>query len=127
MFQLTKNLSTRHGQELKQEIEKFSTTNPKIKCKALNCRPVFLTKYLAATENRKDKNRRRKVFLAAIELIRKRPVGEFTSSFPVVKEIELNGLTPNREIVFAHIREEKDPSKNDRQLFLISTFYKEPK
>jgi hypothetical protein len=80
MFQLITGLSSRRGSQLEDQIRSFITDKPKIICKALNRRPVFLEKYLVSTKNRRDKNRRYRAFFAGIELIQKKPKDEFESS-----------------------------------------------
>ncbi len=66
--------STRKGEQLDAEITKYARNKPKIICPALNKRPVFLTKYMKSTQNRRDKTKRKQKFFAGIELLKKASV-----------------------------------------------------
>jgi hypothetical protein len=116
--QLKKNASTKKGIQLIDEIRQSIETKDKIICKALNKRPVFLTKYLESTNGRRDQTRRKQVFFPGVELIRCATT-ENISENP--QGIEILGLTANGEKIGVHIREESNTHGNKR-LYLISTF-----
>jgi len=94
-------------------------------CKAINGRPVFLTKFLEATHGRLDRTRRRQSFFSGVDLLRTVKPEDMSNQFKAFSgelSFEFQGITPKGEVVGAHVREEIE-GKN-RRLYLISTFPK---
>jgi hypothetical protein len=123
MLILNKSTSPKKGVSLDNEIKDITNkNNNKVICKALNQRPVFLNRYLEASNNRKDKTRRKRLFQVAIELIKRATEDDITSKQKEQFGIgySLKGLLLNGMILNVHIREESD--NKDKRLFLISTF-----
>lgn len=125
MIILKTAISTRRGKSLDLEIE---TKILKVKGKVIfaglgSRRPVFFSKYLEATNNRRDKIRRKQKFFAALELLRRVKKNDRTNK---LKEssgetaFEFKGKTPDGVLVGVHIREISE--RKDRKLYLISTF-----
>lgn len=126
-LKITKNPSTRTGENLNNEVGQFIDKNKKVFCKALNRRAVSLTKYLERTQNRRDATRRKQVFSACIELIRKakpenvrRHERRENQNHSVEISFEIMGISANGEKIGVHIREEEDRHGN-RVLYLTST------
>lgn len=125
MIKLKTNLSNKHGYSLLLEINNLTEKKVKIYCKALNRRPVYLTKYIECTKNRKDKNHRRKSLSAGIELIKKVKLEDMTNKFLEPNNClsyEFQGILPSGAIMGVHIREEN--KKGNKTLYLTSTFGK---
>ena len=82
--------------------------NNKVICKALNRRSVFLDKYLNASNNRRDKTRRKQCFQAALELIKEATDADLISERKENIGISywFKGLLSNGNILNIHIREE---------------------
>jgi len=123
MIKLKKETSPKQGDGLTRAIQKFIRQKPKVVCPGLNRRPVSLTKYLEATQNRSKRVRRRQKFWACIELIGKVKDVDMTDE---IKEptgelsFEFKGITPSGEVVGVHIRQEIEGK--DKKLYLVSTF-----
>ncbi len=123
MIKLTTDISIKQGVTLNRDIREYVERRPKVMCKGLNGRPVFLTKYLVTTKGRLDKNRRRQRFFAGLDLLRKIRWEDTTDQIqePLGNaSFEFKGITPKGETVGVHVREETE-GKN-RRLYLISTF-----
>lgn len=125
MLKLKTALATQKGKLLDHVIEKeILRREGKIAFRGLGKRrPVFLTKYLEANENRIDKNRRKQKFFAGLELLKRAQLEDMTDK---IKEptgelsFEFKGIAPNEELVGVHIREVME--RKDKKLYLISTF-----
>lgn len=122
IIKLETEISGKQGVFLNTEIENYIVQKKKVICKGLNKKPVFLSKYLEATNNRRDKTRRKQKFWPALELITKLKGKNLVYQKHEQKGIsyEFKGITPNGIEVSVHIREEL--IGKDRKLFLISTF-----
>ncbi|MGR3218426.1 MAG: hypothetical protein ACUZ8H_01230 [Candidatus Anammoxibacter sp.] len=122
IVQLKTEASRKQGTSLRREIEECISRKKKVFCKGLNKRPVFLIKYLEATNNRRDKTRRRQLFFAGLKLIVKVKKTDLISKQKTQLGIScgFKGITPNGVIVNVHIREES--TVKDKKLFLVSTF-----
>ncbi len=123
MLKLKTGISIKHNIALNRDIKEYIQKKPMVPCKALNKRPVFLNKYLKASQGRRDQTRRRQRFMSAVELLRQAKTEDITDQ---IKEpggetaYELKEITPKGEIIGVHIREEIEAK--DRRLYLISTF-----
>jgi len=118
-YRSEKSVPTTSKVESKKRIEAFVAQNNTCRCRALKGRSVRLTKYLEASVPRKDATRRLRTFFVAIDIIK------HTHHFSVrlknkLREFELVGQDRSGVEVRVHIREEMD--RNDRTLYLISSF-----
>ena len=106
--QLKTEVSQKQGASLNKEIEGCISRKKKVFCKGLNKRPIFLTKYLEATNNRRDKTRRKRLFFAGLELVVKVRKSDLISKQKnqLGMAYGFKGITPSGDVVNVHIREE---------------------
>lgn len=124
LVKLTKESSILKGDGLNHKVLHWLKKHESIRCKALNGRNVWLSKYYEIVQQRRDhRTVRKQKLVPAIELIRKAKSEDITA----VKKVqngtgyELKGITPSGEEIGVHIREEAVEGQG-RMLFLISTF-----
>lgn len=116
-------LSSKTKQQDMVQIVKYIYDHSSIRCKALK-RNIFLIKYIEANKERKDARIRFQSFFVGIDIIKK---SIFCDSIIIdgFQCYRIIGYAKNNEIVEVYLREEI--IKNDKILFLISTFSKDKK
>jgi hypothetical protein len=121
MLKIQSRINHKKWIALARNIESFISSRKKVftyitdkKC------PVYLERYIPAQNKRRDKTQRYACFFAGLDIIRKASVWDVVCRQGT--EWEILWMTPEKEIIAVHIREER--IQNDRVLFLISTFEK---
>ncbi|GEM_PF-2268920 len=124
MLKLKTEIATQKGKSLDDLInQKIEQIEGRINFNGLGKkRTVFLDRYLAITNDRNDRTRRKRRFFVGLELIAKVRKKDLTDQKRDQMGIsnEFKGITSKGIVVTIHIREQKEGK--DKKLFLISTF-----
>jgi hypothetical protein len=113
-------IQNKKASEITEIVQKFILSQKRVFCFFLGKkRPVFLEKYLDATQNKTDRTLRLRLFFLWLELIKS------ADSYTQKNEkwgisYELRRRISEKDTLVVHIREELE--QKDKKLFLISTY-----